>query len=423
MYDVGKNLLFAASGPPPPPGERPVPAKYVSAVGLFDGSAPGADESFGERAVCRLRHGQPDASVHRRSQLASIDQLNRVRLSCGARPPGRGPRWTSTTGTLQRAEERTPGSADSLPTPARRDAHDDGARGLDRGDERLAARPCEERRRLDADHALYRERRVGKQAAGVASALARIFVRPDEGEWHGGGRGEPGSQLERSPIVLGTPEWDEHSRSCREIDRRAGYQRNHRRRALEDFGQVIGERLRLDSWRSVHEDELDVVCSGEPHQIANCVASGERGNTRGDGDGLAPRIQRRRFVREPFHGRQKARDDHLAGVTARKRLGDGQERVDSGQRGGKDENRPCCGCLRDGALEVEGRILRQDRSLERAKRRRWLDAELLDQLVSCQAVDARAPRPVCPTDTARASAVPGSVHGVDVRRPVLQALR
>lgn len=49
MYDVGKNLLFAASGPPPPPGERPVPAKYVSAVGLFDGSAPGADESFGER--------------------------------------------------------------------------------------------------------------------------------------------------------------------------------------------------------------------------------------------------------------------------------------------------------------------------------------------------------------------------------------
>ena len=120
-------------------------------------------------------------------------------------------------------------------------------------------RPGEERRRLDADHALYRERRVGKQAAGVASCVARIFVRPDKGEWHGGGRGEPGSQLERSPIVLGTPEWDEHSRSCREIDRRAGYQRNHRRRALEDFGQVIGERLRLDSWRSVHEDELDVV--------------------------------------------------------------------------------------------------------------------------------------------------------------------
>lgn len=49
MYDVGKNLLFAASGPPPPPGERPVPATYVSAVGLFDGSAPGADESFGGR--------------------------------------------------------------------------------------------------------------------------------------------------------------------------------------------------------------------------------------------------------------------------------------------------------------------------------------------------------------------------------------
>jgi tRNA A-37 threonylcarbamoyl transferase component Bud32 len=47
MYDVGKNLLFAASGPP---GQRPpVPWKYISAVGLFNGSTPHADEGHGAR--------------------------------------------------------------------------------------------------------------------------------------------------------------------------------------------------------------------------------------------------------------------------------------------------------------------------------------------------------------------------------------
>ena len=46
LYDVDKNLLFAAAGPPHRP---PVPWKYVSAVGLFNGSAPHADERFGAR--------------------------------------------------------------------------------------------------------------------------------------------------------------------------------------------------------------------------------------------------------------------------------------------------------------------------------------------------------------------------------------
>jgi serine/threonine-protein kinase len=49
MYDVGKNLLFPVSGELSLPGEAPIPGKYVATVGLFNGSAPGADESFGER--------------------------------------------------------------------------------------------------------------------------------------------------------------------------------------------------------------------------------------------------------------------------------------------------------------------------------------------------------------------------------------
>ena len=48
MYDVGKNLLFPVSGELSKP-KHPVPGKYIPTVGLFNGSAPGADESFGAR--------------------------------------------------------------------------------------------------------------------------------------------------------------------------------------------------------------------------------------------------------------------------------------------------------------------------------------------------------------------------------------
>jgi serine/threonine-protein kinase len=48
MYDVGENLLFPVSGELSKPG-HPVPGKYIPAVGLFNGSEPGADESFGAR--------------------------------------------------------------------------------------------------------------------------------------------------------------------------------------------------------------------------------------------------------------------------------------------------------------------------------------------------------------------------------------
>ena len=40
-YTVGKDLLFAANGPPPNP------SKYVTAVALYDGSAPGANKPHG----------------------------------------------------------------------------------------------------------------------------------------------------------------------------------------------------------------------------------------------------------------------------------------------------------------------------------------------------------------------------------------
>jgi hypothetical protein len=44
-YTVGKNLLFAANGTPPHP------SKYVTAVALYDGSAPDVNESGGSLSL------------------------------------------------------------------------------------------------------------------------------------------------------------------------------------------------------------------------------------------------------------------------------------------------------------------------------------------------------------------------------------
>src|SRR5262249_13419214 len=43
-YTLGRNLVFAANGKPPHP------SKYVTAVALYDGSAPGALKPYGTRS-------------------------------------------------------------------------------------------------------------------------------------------------------------------------------------------------------------------------------------------------------------------------------------------------------------------------------------------------------------------------------------
>ena len=259
MYDVGKNLLFPVSGELSKPG-HPVPGKYVPAVGLFDGSAPDADVEAAGRGHLPASSPATRRRSASRSQLASIDQVKRVRLSCGARPPGRGPRWTSTTGG-RAADERTPSSADSLSTPARRDARDDDARGLDRRDECLLRRLREERRRLDArpraaPRATRRRAAGWRRAASVrGSASSRRAV---SGALRA--RCEPRSQLERRPVVLAAAERNEDSGSRREIDREPATSATSAGERSRIAVSSSGEHARVDPGWSVHEDELDVVC-------------------------------------------------------------------------------------------------------------------------------------------------------------------
>ena len=67
------------------------------------------------------------------------------------------------------ANKRPPGLTNAVLPPARRDAHDEKGRRVDRFHERLLGRLREERLGLDTDDPLHRQRRVCQQAAGVTA--------------------------------------------------------------------------------------------------------------------------------------------------------------------------------------------------------------------------------------------------------------
>ena len=83
-------------------------------------------------------------------------------------------------GRSSAASKRSPGNADALSLPPRRDAHDDESSGLDRLYQRLWRRLDEDRLGVDADDALYGQCCVGKQPARIAPIAARTGFGPDK---------------------------------------------------------------------------------------------------------------------------------------------------------------------------------------------------------------------------------------------------
>ena len=141
-------------------------------------------------AADRLRgdHARDGAARPRGALRQASVQVKRVRLSRGASTPGRGPRWTSSTGG--RASRTSARRVAPMPSLRQRGEmpDDDEARVRDRVDEPV--RIGEHGRRVDLDDALDGERRVGEQAARVAAPAARVGARADEPQRRAGRRGE-----------------------------------------------------------------------------------------------------------------------------------------------------------------------------------------------------------------------------------------
>ena len=184
------------------------------------------------RIGCQVTTGAYDlldlASARAAPASGSSVQVNRVRLSRGASPPGRGPRWTSSTGG--RASRTSARRAAPMPSWRQRGeiADHDEARAGDRVDELV--RVCEHGRRVDVDDALDGERRVGEQAAGVAAAARGVGPRADEPQRRAA------SQRRARRRARARPSRARRRRTARRRRRRAT-----RTRARE-HGDVAGER-------------------------------------------------------------------------------------------------------------------------------------------------------------------------------------
>ena len=116
---------------------------------------------------------------------------------------------------------RSPASSASARTP--RDRASPAGRGKDAG------RPLDD------------QRGVSEQAAGVAAVVPGVGGRADQPQRSAGGAGDPGSQLESRPVVLGRPEGHEHG-PWPQRAARCDEHRNVARRALQHHAGLALER-------------------------------------------------------------------------------------------------------------------------------------------------------------------------------------
>ena len=325
-----------------------------------------------------LRAGLRDLS---RAQ-ARIDQVKRVRLAGGARPPGRRPRRTSSVGGVaSRASRRRAAPSPSRchlvdsPTtsvPASRLASSmpSSPGGVRSGSAEMprtrwtASAPCESRRlasRLPCS---------GTAAAPASRSGTRVGAR------------EPGAELDRGPVVLRPSERDEHRSLGRRVPR--DEERHVAGRLLEQGRELlVGSAVVEELVRGLGEEEVDVELGREPSELLTRRRRRERGRAGDDplrlesGAALLEPGRRRRKLGRVGH--EPGEDDDPRWV-ARQLSSDREKRVDAGVRREGDENRPL---RRPGGgrprFEVERRVLPEDRPLQLLEGGAGLDPEPVDE--------------------------------------------
>ena len=230
---------------------------------------------------------------------------------------------------------------------------------------------------------MHRQRAVREQATRIALPLLRHRRGTGEEERRTGRSRQPRAELHRRPVVVRAAEWDEDGPGSTllppdEQSDVAGRLGQHRGKLL------VGGPLRQQLVRGVGEQQLDVELAREPRQLRTRRGCGERGRTRGD----AARLERRPALSKPDRRgservgvrHEPGEDDH-AGRLPHERFGQYEQSFGTRLVGDRDEDRPLRDLRNRGGgrrLQVERRVLPQDRPLELLERLARVDAELLD---------------------------------------------
>ena len=182
--------------------------------------------------------------------------MNRVRAA-----PRSEPTRTSPPPHEQRRRSRLPGEPEAhltkaLAVPPRRQPHGEEAGVAARLEQPLRAGGDEQRPGGDAEHPLHRERSVREQAARIAPSLLGDRGGAGEAQRDVLGTREPGAELDRGPVVLGSPERDEH-RAAR--PRAAWHEQRHVTRRLCQHGAElrIGHARGQERFGRVRQQEVD----------------------------------------------------------------------------------------------------------------------------------------------------------------------
>ena len=302
--------------------------------------------------------------------------MKRVRLSCGARQPGRGPRWTSSTGgrasrTSARRAAPMPSSASAARCRRRRGRRPRPRRRARPG--RRAPAPRRPRRRAGRRATRRRAggwrhggRCAGRRACRRAAAARRVAEASEA----------PSSSAAQScsPPPNGTWTASAALRAARE-------HRHVRRRALEQLGERRRQLRAVETRGRVDEHEVGLVRRREPDEIARGVVAREGRRPR-----LRPVAPRRPPMRRARS--RSLRDDPREHELA---AGAAQPARQSAAHGARRATAPRapCGAARAPAAdaELERGVLREDRALERLQRRGRLDPEALDERLPGRAVD------------------------------------
>ena len=297
-----------------PPGRTPRRTKTVGAGGDAASSL-----RIRPRPSVRQRSERPTTSSPAPS--ASADTLSRPGSGVRQRPGEAGPRLSRCEAAgadtapdehrrcRRRRCELAPDPAEPLCSPAIGETDDEKSGALGERSQALPPRAREQRLSRNPCRPLDDQRGVGEQAAGVPPVRVCVRSGPDQAKRLPVRAGEPGRELECSPVVLRGAERDEdRSRPRAALRRRAGRRRMAPSRAVASF------RRREQAAPSRRDDEICFVPRCQARDVRSEGVRREGGGASSDPFGgelrsCARRAQRSRRRARPARrpGRSRAR--------------------------------------------------------------------------------------------------------------------